>query len=155
MRRITAYRFLTLFCLGIAVAALVLAAVAMGLAHAFEAGAAAVCALAFFVPGLLFLRHWQRLGSRDLALAHVAGLAEAEGVVDAKTLAEKVGVAEADAAKILRIALREGRLRGEMDASDRFVAASTPRCAACGRPVPRSVGRGPCPACGRPATGGG
>lgn len=155
MRRITAYRFLTLFCLGAAMAAVALAAVALGLAHAFEAGAAAVCALVFFVPGLLFLRHWQLLGSRDLALAHAAGLAEAEGVVDAKTLAEKLGVPEADAAKIVRIAIHEGRLHGETDASDRFVAASAPRCAACGQPVPRSVGRGTCPACGRPAAGGG
>ncbi len=113
-----------------------------------------MCALVFFIPGLLFLRHWQRLGSRDLALAHVAGLAEAEGVVDAKTLAQRLGVPEADAAKIVRIAIREGRLRGEMDASGRFVAANAPRCAACGKPVPRSVGPGACPACGKPAAGG-
>lgn len=113
-----------------------------------------MCALVFFIPGLLFLRHWQRLGSRDLALVHVAGLAEAEGVVDAKTLAQRLGVPEADAAKIVRIAIREGRLRGEMDASGRFVAANAPRCAACGKPVPRSVGPGACPACGKPAAGG-
>lgn len=155
MRRVSAYRFLTVVCLGAAITAVALAGVALGLAHTFEAGAAAVCALVFFIPGLLFLRQWQRLGSRELALAHVAGLAEAEGVVDAKTLAEKLSVPEADAAKIVRIAIREGRLQGEMDASDRFVASSAPRCAACGQPVPRSLGHGTCPACGHSAAGGG
>lgn len=155
MRRTTGYRLLTLLCLGAAAVAGSLAAVALGLAHAFEAGAAALCAGVFFVPGLLFLRHWRRLAARDLALTHVAGLAEKAGVTDAKTLGQTLGLPEADASKIVRIALREGRLQGEINAAGVFVAASAPRCPACGQAVARSSGTGPCPSCGRPIVGGG
>ena len=154
MQRTSAYRFLSWVCLGAAATAGVLAAVALGLAHAFEAGAAAACAVVFFVPGLLFLRYWRQLGSRELALAHVARLAEEAGVADAKDLAQTLEVAEADATKILRIAIREGRLRGEVDAKGRFVAASAPRCATCGTAVPRSREKEACPSCGRPIPGG-
>lgn len=150
MRRISLYRFLTYVCLGGAVAAGALAAIALGLAHGFEASAAALCAVVFFVPGLLFLRYWQQLASRDLALVHAAKVAEEEGVADPKTLGEKLDVPSADATKILRIAIHEGRLRGEIDSSGRFVAADAPRCAACGAPVARSLRSGPCPSCGRP-----
>lgn len=154
MRRVSLYRFLTLICLGATATALALSGIALGLAHAFEASAAALCAAVFFVPGLLFLRYWRQLGSRDLALAHVARVAEEAGVADAKALAEALHVPEADAAKILRIAIREGRLRGEVDAQGRFVAATAPRCAACGTPVPRRLVRDPCPSCGKPLAGG-
>ncbi len=154
MRRISLYRFLTLLCLGATLTAVALSAIALGLAHAFEAGASALCALVFFVPGLLFLRYWRQLGSRDLALAHVAQVAEERGVADAKALGAALDLPEADAAKILRIAIREGRLRGEVDVSGRFVAATAPRCSACGTPVPRSLVREPCPSCGRPIAGG-
>ncbi len=153
MRRISLYRFLALLCLGAAAAAVVLAAVALGLAHAFEAGAAGACAAVFFVPGLLFLRYWRQLSSRDLALEHVARIAEEAGVADAKDLAQKLEVPEMDATKILRIAIREGRLRGEVDAKGWFVATSAPRCASCGTPVPRAHVKNPCPACGRPIAG--
>ncbi len=155
MRRTSLYRFLTFFSLGGAATAGLLAAVALGLAHAFEAGAAALCALVFFIPGLLFLRYWQRLASRDLALDHVAAVAEKAGVADAKALAQELDVPEADAAKIIQIAIREGRLKGTVDASGRFVAASAPRCAACGVAIPRTVDHGACPSCGQPAAGGG
>ena len=154
MRRISAYKSLTLVCLGAAAIAGVLAGVALGFAHAFEAGAAALCAAAFCVPGLVFLRYWRQLGSRELALAHIARLAEEVGVADAKDLAERLDIPEADAGKIVRIALREGRLNGEVDAKGRFVATSTPRCAACGTPVSRAQARAPCPSCGKPVTGG-
>lgn len=155
MRRTSAYRSLTLLCLGAATTAAVLAAVALGLAHGFEAAAAALCAAVFVVPGLLFLRYWRRLAARDLALAHVAAIAEAAGVTDAKTLAKKLDLPEADAAKIVRIALREGRLRGELDANGRFIAASAPRCPACGTACPRVPGPAACPSCGAPLAGGG
>ncbi len=155
MRRITAYRFLTLFCLGVTVVAIALAAVAASLAHAFEAGAAALCAGVFFVPGLLFLRYWRRLGSRELALAHVANLAEGAGVAESRALGEQLEIPEADTTKILQTAIREGHLRGEVDASGRFVAASAPRCPACGTAVPRTAGAGLCPSCGKPLPGGG
>ncbi len=154
MRRVSVYRFLTLFCMGAAVVALALSGIALGLAHVFEAGAAALCAAVFFVPGLLFLRYWRQLGSRDLALAHVAGVAEDMGVADAKGLGEALHLPEADAAKILRIAIREGRLQGEVDPKGLFVAASAPRCAACGAPVPRQLVHDPCPSCGKPVAGG-
>ncbi len=155
MQRTSLYRFLTFFCLGVGILAGVLAAVALGLSHGFEAGAAALCALLFVIPGLLFLRYWQRLASRDLALAHVATVAEEAGVADAKSLAKELDIPAADAAKILRIAIREGRLRGELDAAGRFVAASARRCAACGTPVPRTEESRPCPSCGKPLAGGG
>ena len=155
MRRISRYRILTVFCLGAAATALGLAAVALGLAHAFEAGAAALCGAAFFVPGFLFLRQWRLLGSRELALGHVAQLAEERGVADAKALARTLGVPEADALKVVGIAIREGKLRGVIDARGVFVAASAPRCVACGAPVPRNVAPGPCPSCGQPMAGGG
>ncbi len=154
MRRTSAYRLLALGCLGVAATAAVLAVVALGLAHGFEAGAAALCALVFVIPGLLFLRYWGQLASRDLALAHVARLAEQAGVTDARSLGTALDVPEADAAKIVRIALREGRLQGEMDPRGRFVAASAPRCPACGAAYPRAAGSGTCPACGRPVPGG-
>ncbi len=154
MRRVSLYRFLTYLCLVTAGTAAILALVGAGLAHLFEAAAAGVCAAVFFVPGLLFFRYWQRLASRDLALAHAATLAEDAGVTDGRALAAQLDVPEADATKILRIAVREGRLRGEVDASGRFVAASAPRCAACGSPVPRTLGSRPCPSCGKPAAGG-
>ncbi len=155
MRRISAYRFLTFLCLGAAGTAAVLAAVGLGLAHAFEAGAAALCALVFFVPGLLFLRTWRQLGSRDLALAHVAGLAEQAGVTDARALGKALDIPEADAAKVVRIALREGRLQGTLDDAGRFVSVTAPRCGACRTAVPRAAVPGTCPSCGKPIPGGG
>ncbi len=155
MRRLTAYRYLTLVSLGAAATAGVLALVALVLAHAFEAGAAALCAAVFFVPGLLFLRYWRQLGSRELALTHVATLAEAKGVTEGKALGQELDIPEADATKILRIAIREGKLRGEVDDGGRFVAVSAPRCGACGNAVPRGLRGGPCPSCGKPIPGGG
>lgn len=154
MRRVSLYRILTVFSLGAAATAGVLAAVALGLSHSFEAAAAALCAFVFLVPGLLFLRYWQRLASRDLALAHVAEVAEKAGVADAKTLGNELDVPETDAAKILKIAIREGRLKGRVDDSGRFIAESAPRCAACGVPLARTLGSGACPACGKPVGGG-
>lgn len=124
--------------------------VALVLAHAAEAGAAALCAAVLFIPGLLFLREWRRLYVRDLALVHAAQLAEEEGVTDGKALGERLHVPEADAAKILRIAIREGRLWGEVDDKGRFVSGTAPRCAACGAAVPRASVPGPCPSCGAP-----
>lgn len=154
MRRTSLYRFLTFFSLGAAATAAVLAAVALGLSHGFEASAAGFCALVFVVPGILFLRYWQRLASRDLALAHVAAVAEKAGVADARRLGKELDVPEADAAKIVKIAIQEGRLRGEVDDAGRFVATTAPRCAACGVAVPRTPGPGACPSCGQPIPGG-
>lgn len=154
MRRLSAYRLLTVLTLGAGLTAGVLAVVALGLAHPFEAGAAALCAGVFFVPGLLFLRFWRQLESRELALAHVARLAEERGVAETKILAAELKIPEADAAKILRIAIREGKLRGTIDDGGRFSAESAPRCAACGTAVPRALEGRACPACGKIIPGG-
>ncbi len=154
MRRVSLYRALTLFCFWATGATAVLAAVAFGLDRLFEMTAAALCAAIFFVPGLVFLRHWRRLYVRDLALAHAAKLAEEAGVVDAKTLAEKLDVPEADATKILQLAIREGLAKGEVDDRGGFVSVTAPRCTRCGKALPRSARGGPCPACGAAVPGG-
>ncbi len=154
MRRRTVYRWLTLLCLGAAATALVLGAAALLLAHAFESAAAALCAATFFIPGLLFLRYWRRLYARDLALAHAGALAEAEGVTDSKALGEQLHVPAEDAAKILKTAIREGQVRGEMDEHGVFVASNAPRCPACGKAVPRRTSGRSCPFCGVSLTGG-
>ncbi len=154
MRRVRVYRILTLFSLWAAGAAIVLMAVALVLDHVAEAAAAVLCATAFFVPGLLFLRYWRQLYARDLALARAAKLADEAGVTDGKRLGIQLKVPEADATKILAIAIREGHLKGEMDPKGRFVSATTPRCPACGAAAPRSAGRGTCPSCGAAMAGG-
>ena len=154
MRRVRAYRILTLFTLWAAGAALVLMAVALVLGHVAEAAAAALCAAVFFVPGLLFLRYWRQLYARDLALAHAANLADQAGVTDGKRLGAQLEVPEEDATKILAIAIREGHLSGEMDAKGRFVSATTPRCPSCRAAVPRSAVNGTCPSCGATLAGG-
>lgn len=155
MRRLSLYRGLTLLCLWAAGAAAVLTAVAFTLSHVFEASAAALCAAVFFVPGLVFLRYWRRLYARDVALAHAAEVAEEEGVVDAKTLGKKLDLPEADATKVLRLALQEGHAKGELDDRGGFVSATAPRCATCGTALPRSLRGGSCPACGAALPGGG
>lgn len=154
MRRVRVYHILTLFCLWATGAAAVLMAVALALSHAFEAGAAALCAGAFFVPGLLFLRHWRRLYVRDLALIRVAKVADEVGVADGKALAKELDVPEADVTKILQTAIREGHLQGQVDEKGRFVSATTPRCAACGAAVPRGAAKSACPSCGASMAGG-
>lgn len=128
--------------------------VALALSHAFEAGAAGLCAGVFVLPGLLFLREWRRLVARDLALAHVAQVADKEGVADAKTLAKRLDVPEADAAKMIQIAIREGHAKGTVDDAGRYVSAAARRCPTCGRAVPRSAAASRCPDCGAALAGG-
>jgi hypothetical protein len=154
VRRVRLYRILTLVCLWAAGAAAVLMVVAFALSRLFEGGAAALCAAVFFVPGLLFLRHWRRLYLRDLALAHAAKLAEDAGVTDGKALGAQLEVSEEDATKILQTAIREGQFHGERDKKGRFVAATAPRCPACGVAIPRTTKAGPCPSCGAAIPGG-
>ena len=155
MRRLTLYRGLTLFCLWAAGAAAVLAAVAFALSHAFEGSAAALCAASFLIPGLLFLRYWRGLVARDLALVHVAKVADEEGVADARTLGKRLDVPEADAAKIIRIAVREGHANGTVDDAGRYVSATAPHCPKCGRALPRAATKGRCDLCGASVSGGG
>ena len=154
MRQVRLYRTLTLFRLWAAGTGTVLVAVALVRAHVPEAAAASLCTAAFFVPGILFLIQWRRLYVRDLALAHAAKLAEEAGVTDGVDLGKRLGVAAEDAMKILRIAIREGLLRGEMDRQGRFVSATAPRCAVCGTPIPGEAPRGRCPSCGAAPAGG-
>ena len=154
MRRVRLYRILTLFCLWASGAAAVLMVMAIVLSRLFEASAAGLCAALFFIPGLLFFRYWRQLYARDLALAHAAKLAEEAGVTDGKALGAQLEVSEADAAKILRTAIREGHFQGEVDKRGRFVAATAPRCPACGAAIPRSTKAGACPSCGAAIPGG-
>lgn len=149
MRRRTFYRLLAFLSLGVSGGALLLAIVALALAHVFEAGAAAVCSAVFFIPGLLFLNHWRQLYVRDLALAHAGAVAEAEGVTDGKAMSETLKIPREDAEKILRRAIQEGHVTGEIDATGRFISSSAPRCPVCGKPMPRSAS-GACPSCGAP-----
>lgn len=155
MRRVGRYRLLTLFCFWAAGAAGVLAAIAFGLGRLFEMSAALLCAAVFFLPGLFFLRFWRRLYARDLALVHAARVAEEAGVVDAKTLGQRLDVPETDATKILQLAIREGHATGEVDDRGGFVSATAPRCPKCGKALPRALRGGTCPACGTAVPGGG
>ncbi len=149
------YRSLTILSLCLSACALLLAAVALTFARPFEASAAALCSAVFFVPGLLFLNHWRRLRSRDLALAHAGSIADKEGVIDSVALGERLKIPKEDAGKILRTAIREGHAQGEIDAAGRYVSSTAPRCPRCGTPVPRSLARVACPACGARLAGGG
>ena len=155
MRRLSLYRSLALLCLWAAGAATILIIIAFLLSRPFEASAAALCAVVFVVPGLLFLRYWRRLYIRDVALAHAAKVADEEGIVDARTLGRKLKVPEADAMKILTTSIREGHAKGELDERGRYVSSTTPRCPACGQPRPRVPEATRCPACGAALQGGG
>lgn len=154
MRRRTLYRALAVFALAVSVVMVVLAAVALGLSSAFEASAAAACAVLFFIPGLAFLNQARRLRARDLALAHVGQLAQERGVTDAETMGKDLGIPAKDAEKILTKAIAEGYLQGAVDADKRFVAADAPHCPSCHAAVPRNPRPDRCPACGAALTGG-
>jgi hypothetical protein len=104
--------------------AAVLAAAGVALQQVLGVAASTLCAGLFLVPGLYFLAYARRLGARDVALAHVARLAEGRDTVRIQELAEELDVPPADAEKILRTALREGHLQGRFEGSDRFVPES-------------------------------
>ncbi|HEY7587203.1 MAG TPA: hypothetical protein VIB49_00425 [Thermoplasmata archaeon] len=148
MRRRLWYRGLALFALVTSGTMALLAIIALGLSQALAAGAATLCAIVFFVPGLYFLNHARRLLLKDVALAHAGRFAESRGVIDAEALGKELGVPAADAAKILLKAIREGYAKGEMSEAGSFVAASAPRCASCGAPVSREPQPEKCPSCG-------
>lgn len=152
VRTTTLYTGLAAVAIALAATGAILSIVGLALARADAAGAAAICAVVFFVPGLAFLNHSRRLRARDAALLHVAGLVRDAGVVDADGIAEALDVPREDAARILRTAASEGHLRGRLDGG-RFVAADAPRCGSCDEPVPRRAFGGPCPRCGRPTGG--
>lgn len=149
-RRQAWYRGLTWLTLGAAGTFLLLSLVALGLAQPLAAGAAALCGLLFFIPGLFFLNQHRRLRLRDAALLHAAHVAEARGVIELQDLAEELRVPANDAEKILQTAIREGRARGELDAKGRFVAADAPRCPSCRVALPKERPPSVCPACGKP-----
>lgn len=136
--------------LSLAVAATMgaLALVALGMSQPLAAGAAALCGLLFFVPGLFFLNETRRAYLRDAALAHAGRVAEARGVTDAEALGMELHVPRDQAEKILRKAIQEGHARGSLDDRGRFVAADAPRCPSCEAPLPREPQRPACPACG-------
>jgi hypothetical protein len=100
----------------------VLATAGAILQQALGALAASLCALVFVVPGLYFLAHARRLRARDVALAHAATFVRGHAAIRVQDLAEELRVAREDAERILRIAVREGFLRGRFEGTDRFVA---------------------------------
>lgn len=132
----------------------ILAVIALSLSQGFAAGAAGLCAVLFFVPGLFFLNHTRRLYLRDVALAHAAQLADSKGVTDVETTAKELDLPRKDAELILRKAIDEGLLRGDLDTAGRFVATSAPRCPSCKAPLARDKATGVCPRCGASLAGG-
>lgn len=152
MRTRTMYTGLAAVALAFAAGGAMLAVVGFVLAQSDAAGAAALCAVAFFVPGLAFFNYSLRLRARDAALLHVAGLARDAGVVHADRIAEELQVPRPDAEKILSRAVSEGHLRGRLDGG-RFIADDAPRCPSCGEAIPRSTVGMPCPRCGKPTGG--
>lgn len=131
-----------------------LAVLALSLSQGFAAGAAGLCAVLFFVPGLFFLNHTRQLYLRDAALAHAAQLAESKGVTDVDAMAKELDVPSKDAELILRKAINEGHLWGELDAAGRFVATGAPRCPSCRTPLARDKTASVCPHCGAALAGG-
>jgi hypothetical protein len=100
----------------------VLATAGAILQQALGALAASLCAVVFVVPGLYFLAYARRLRARDVALAHAATFVRGHAAIRVQDLAEELRVAREDAERILRIAVREGFLRGRFEGPDRFVA---------------------------------
>ena len=151
MRPRSLYETLGKFALGVGMGASVLAVVALAIGGGTPALASGACAVAFALPGLIFLQEARRLAARQAALAHVATLAEERGILGPDDLAQALRTRTEDADRILKKAFAEGVLAGAFDARGRFVAASAPRCRMCGAARPRALASG-CPSCG--ATGG-
>lgn len=147
------YTGLAAFAMAVSGAAGILAVAGLLLAQGGSAGAAALCAAAFFVPGLAFYNYARKLQLRDAALVHVAGLAREAGVIGTDRIARVLGVGVEDAEKIVGRAIGEGHLKGKLDERGRFVAEDAPRCEACGEPVPRDAVPAACPRCGRALRG--
>ncbi|MGI0149881.1 MAG: hypothetical protein ACREDF_10175 [Thermoplasmata archaeon] len=122
MNRRLWYEMLATGALAIAGVAVVLAAAGAALQQALSAGAASLCAVLFFVPGVYFFGYSRRLRARDLVLVHAAAFAKGRDAIRIQDLAEELRVPREDAERILRIAVQEGHLRGRFEAPDRFVA---------------------------------
>lgn len=122
MNRHTWYELLAASSLAVAGVGGILAAAGAVLQQIISVAAATLCTIIFLVPGLYFLAYARRLGTRDLALAHAAAFATAQGTLDLKDLAAELSVSGEVATKILRTAVREGHLRGRFDERGRFVA---------------------------------
>lgn len=146
MRPRLLYTYLGVGALAVATGAGLLAGIGIATAQGAAAGAAALCAAAFFVPGLAFANYARTLRLRDEALEHVASLARDAGTIDIERLADELQVPKADAERILRKAVAEGRLGGRFHGDGRFVVDEDPRCPACGREAPST--RGTCASCG-------
>lgn len=136
MRPKTMYADLAAGAIAVAAGAAALAIVGALAGQPTGAGAAALCAAAFLVPGLAFFNYSRRLRMRDAALDHVAVLAKEARVLDMDRLASHLGVSRADAEKILRRAVAEGHLLGRFDREDRFVPDGS-ACRACGAVLDR------------------
>ncbi len=153
MRRPDAWRLLATFSLTVAATMVLLAFVGLALSQVPAAGAAGLCAAVFFVPGLFFLNRTRRRYLRDTALAHAARLAERKGVTEAAELAQALDVPTKDAEMILRKAIAEGALKGELNAQGRFVSPEARRCPRCQEPIAKDARPAVCPRCGAPLEG--
>jgi hypothetical protein len=122
VNRQTWYELVATAALAGAAVAAILAAIGALFFQPLSAGAAGLCAIVFFIPGLYLLAYVRRLRARDMALAHAAAFAASRGAFDPKELAAELAVSKDDAEMILRTALREGRLRGRFDERGRFIA---------------------------------
>lgn len=138
--------------LAIAIGSAALAGTGTVLGATFAAGASALCAVLFAVPGLLFLGRIRQIRAREAALAYVGDVGGRRGVLDPAELAEEFDIPAQDAAKILKKAVLEGYATGDVDDRGTFVASTAPRCPSCGRGLSRDS-RGSCPVCGAPNGG--
>jgi hypothetical protein len=115
----------------VSLAAAGLALVGVALAQGIAAGAAAICSMAFLIPGLVFVRYGRRLRLREVALRHVREFVEARETTTKDTLAKDLSIPPVDAERILRQAVAEGLLTGMFE-EGRFVSAKATRCGSCG-----------------------
>ena len=106
------YEFLGRFSLAATLLASVLALAAIVLSQPASAGAAALCAGTFGIPGILFLLEARHGRTREAALLHIEGLVREKGLADAGGLAAELGISRENAEKILQRAIREGYLAG-------------------------------------------
>jgi hypothetical protein len=122
VKRQTWYDLVATIALAVGGVAGFLAAVGAALIQPLSAAAAAVCAIAFLIPGLYILGYARGLRARDVALAHTAAFATSRGAFEVQDLASELSVSKDDAEKILQTAVREGHLRGHFDHRGRFVS---------------------------------
>ncbi len=125
-RAYLALALLGLCAAGFLVSAAVLAT-ATGPQNAALAPAAALCAIAFLVPGVAFFSMWRRIRIRELGLSQVGALLQSYRVVRIREMAEKLRKSEEDTEQIIALAIAAGYARGRVDARNGwFIADGAP-----------------------------